>query len=1326
MPHKPKTKMNTNTNEKTVRPEIGNHETAVFLSLDENQVRSVKDQNKSGACSGSAENCQRSSPGCQSVNNPDGQSAPCSSTAGEVEKLSSRKGQQPKTKNPANTGVLVKGKLTVAQLNLHHAKGATANLQRHLDQLGPMTIGLIQEPWHFKGRVRGLNSPDRQLFAATVPADIAPRAVISCTKDLNPLFVPQLSNRDLAVVQITVKIPGKRPMPVTVASVYLAGDELIPQEALKEIAEFCQQTSSELILGGDVNAHHVIWASTDTNQRGEELLAVILKHNWEILNKGECPTFVTSNRSEVLDITICSANIRPYMADWAVSEKASLSDHRMIEFCMRKAKVDQKWTRRVKATNWSQYVEHLSQALPEIQYPTDETQVECYSQELTTAIVDAFHSSCPVKKQTGRKAPPWWNQKTRGELYERKVNANSTFQKYLSDKTPQNWEVARSASRLYSNCIRKAKRKTWRQFCADVKTVPESGRLAKILKSGPPVSMGLLKLPNGKMTTTAEETVQHLLQVHFPNCKVDGVASENRYTPTQQCVGLASRVVTEHAVRGAVKSLSPYKSPGPDEVHPVLLQKGLEALLPHLVQLYRASLKLGYIPHQWRLARVVFIPKPGKASYDTAKSWRPISLTSFMLKVAEKLVDRHLKMRQLRVHPLHPNQHAYQAGKSTETALNGFLSKVQDSLDHGQYALACFLDIQGAFDNAQFEDILSALRDREIEPSVINWVTNTLKQRTVTATAGTVTCSALTTQGTAQGGVLSALWWVLVVDDLIRQLNANGYFTIGYSDDITILLRGPDLGTLCEMMQLALKIVSSWCNRTKMTMSAEKTQLMLFTRKYKVTGWKTVRLNGVTLQSVDMVKYLGLYLDSKLLWNEHIRRKSDAAHRMLWQCRQAMRNTWGVNSKVARWIYECVIKPAIVYGGIFWAEAACKTRPLQQLNKVQRLACVMILSALKTTPLIPMEILCGILPIELYIKYRARCTAYRLQAMNLGPGKGHSLTGYRCSFRDIQSLQCVARDSDSCPSWLTPTPMYQLVESTEEVEFTGRYIGCTTLGVINPGKDPPTTNKVYGAYWTTVGYHKIFELQRYCTSWQAEQYSIIQLCKMLLTECPSTVRISLSNKAYWLSLQKYKVAAKQLKILLSLLNQVSIRHSLMLSYTDGTDVSFGTLRGLICEYQESEKANQKTGKASVGALLNWAKHMLYTDIWEEQANRWAGDRKHRQSHLFIGAVLPSNQDIQWLLSLPRPQLYGLIGVVTGHNALNRHLYIMGVSETEICQKCADNVPENSEHFICHCSQYTHLRSEIFGMSNISLNMLKNNWPMLLQFIIHSKRFDFLQ
>ncbi len=60
---------------------------------------------------------------------------------------------------------------------------------------------------------------------------------------------------------------------------------------------------------------------------------------------------------------------------------------------------------------------------------------------------------------------------------------------------------------------------------------------------------------------------------------------------------------------------------------------------------------MGHIPKPWRDVTLVVIPKPGREP-SLAKSYRPISLLSFMLKTLERLMDRFLGERTLTRYPL--------------------------------------------------------------------------------------------------------------------------------------------------------------------------------------------------------------------------------------------------------------------------------------------------------------------------------------------------------------------------------------------------------------------------------------------------------------------------------------------------------------------------------------------------------------------------------------------------------------------------------------------------------------------------------------------------
>ena len=119
---------------------------------------------------------------------------------------------------------------------------------------------------------------------------------------------------------------------------------------------------------------------------------------------------------------------------------------------------------------------------------------------------------------------------------------------------------------------------------------------------------------------------------------------------------VAARIITYSRVEWAIDSFAPYKSPGMDGIFPALLQEGREILIPYLVRIFRACLVSGYVSDFWRHAKVVFITNLVRSSYCGPRDFRPISLTSFLLKTMKSLVDRFLRGEILALQPIHPNQ----------------------------------------------------------------------------------------------------------------------------------------------------------------------------------------------------------------------------------------------------------------------------------------------------------------------------------------------------------------------------------------------------------------------------------------------------------------------------------------------------------------------------------------------------------------------------------------------------------------------------------------------------------------------------------------------
>lgn len=78
---------------------------------------------------------------------------------------------------------------------------------------------------------------------------------------------------------------------------------------------------------------------------------------------------------------------------------------------------------------------------------------------------------------------------------------------------------------------------------------------------------------------------------------------------------------------------------------------------------------------------------------------------------------------------------------------------------------------------------------------------------------------------------------------------------------------------MVDIMQHELKIAFSWGKKENLLFVADKTNAVLFHRKKKALNPKKLTMNGKTIEYQSEVKYLGVYLDSRLTWKYHIEQK---------------------------------------------------------------------------------------------------------------------------------------------------------------------------------------------------------------------------------------------------------------------------------------------------------------------------------------------------------------------------------------------------------------------------------------------------------------------
>ncbi|KAL5259170.1 hypothetical protein ACHWQZ_G009582 [Mnemiopsis leidyi] len=320
-----------------------------------------------------------------------------------------------------------------------------------------------------------------------------------------------------------------------------------------------------------------------------------------------------------------------------------------------------------------------------------------------------------------------------------------------------------------------------------------------------------------------------------------------------------------------------------------------------------------HIPKPWRNSRGIFIPKPGKADYNQPKSYRTITLSPVMLKLQEKVILWHMQNDLKIAQDTNKRQFGFKRGCSTEAALHKVTHMIERRIAKKGYVLGVFLDIEAAFDNVSFKAIANALSTTKLDPATAHWITNMVATRHITINHKDSTKTIRIKRGCPQGGILSPFLWNLVIDDL---LNLSPKDTPGYlqafADDIVSLAEGNDLDVIWDRTQKTLNTIMKWCTTKDLTISALKTKVVMFTWNKK-WNLRPIVVDNTTIELSTSAKFLGITLDNKLNYNEHINNTTKKATASLMQCRKAVGPTWGLTPKTCIWIYKTIIRPIITY-----------------------------------------------------------------------------------------------------------------------------------------------------------------------------------------------------------------------------------------------------------------------------------------------------------------------------------------------------------------------------------------------------------------------------
>ena len=306
---------------------------------------------------------------------------------------------------------------------------------------------------------------------------------------------------------------------------------------------------------------------------------------------------------------------------------------------------------------------------------------------------------------------------------------------------------------------------------------------------------------------------------------------------------------------------------GWDDITPQILKMIHHSVNHPLVYMTNLSLQQGIFPKELKIANVLPLFK----SYDpcVSNNYRPVSLLCTLSKVYEKVMYNRLLTFLEDYNVLFENQFGFRKLHSSYMALMVLTDKLIKSLENGEYVIGVYLDFSKAFDTVDHAILLSKLSHYGIRGNALNWFISYLSNRKqyvtyngVSSPVNNIAC------GVPQGSILGPLLFLLCINDLGHI--CSNTTTLLFADDTNLFKSGKDLNKKQDELNSELAKISLWLKVNKLSLNIGKTHFMVFTNKKKRLNDLNILIDGTRIEEVKKTKFLGVIIDNKLSWKDHV------------------------------------------------------------------------------------------------------------------------------------------------------------------------------------------------------------------------------------------------------------------------------------------------------------------------------------------------------------------------------------------------------------------------------------------------------------------------
>ena len=355
----------------------------------------------------------------------------------------------------------------------------------------------------------------------------------------------------------------------------------------------------------------------------------------------------------------------------------------------------------------------------------------------------------------------------------------------------------------------------------------------------------------------------------------------------------------------------------------------------HLI--WKRSFKTGKVPTVYKEQFITPVFKKGNKTDPS--NYRPVSLTSHMIKIFERVIRLRL-VEHLEGNNLFTNkQHGFRKGRSCLTQLLQHFDYVLNNYLDNSETDVIYLDYAKAFDKVDHTLLLKKVKAYGIQGELYTWIEQFLLNRSqIVVVDGKHSRPMPVISGVPQGTVLGPILFLMYINDLEKYIQDCKISS--FADDTRI---GRKISTLddCKLIQDDLDRVIQWSLDNNMELHEDKFELLCYRTPASkilsdalpfmddVTHYTTP--NGTTIEKQALVRDLGVNMSEDFSWSPQINIMVDKANQVAAWVLGVFKNR---SKEVMLQLFKSLIRSRVEYCCPLWNPT--KIADIQSLESVQR------------------------------------------------------------------------------------------------------------------------------------------------------------------------------------------------------------------------------------------------------------------------------------------------------------------------------------------------------------------------------------------------------